>query len=97
MIGFNAKDCEESQPTIDLNADFSKFSKFSLPNIVDEVPFSIQIDDCTVIEFTELRFRTETFQVLNCQRSFKVVNQDILSNLGSKYFKDLKDRLESEN
>jgi hypothetical protein len=64
----------ETRSILDLQADCSKYSKYSLPNIVDEVPFEIQMDGGKKIEFTELRFRTETFQTVNCQRSFQVVN-----------------------
>ena len=35
---------ELTRSILDLKADHTKYSKYSLPNIVDEVPFEIEMD-----------------------------------------------------
>ena len=60
----------------------SKLCKFSLPQIIDEKPFSLEVDGGKTIEFTELRFSKEANCVVPAQKQFGVLNDHILLQSG---------------
>ena len=60
----------------------NSFSKFSLPQIIVEAPFTLEVDDGRIIEFTELRFTKEANCVVPAQKHFGVLNDHILQQSG---------------
>ena len=68
------------------NIDQTQANKksFSLPGIIDEIPFVIKTGEgiSDELAFTELRVKKEVYAPVAAQRQFNIINKDIILNPG---------------